>query len=80
MIKEDSIDSTKNQNEREISPKNLNTKEKTIEKALRPKNFSEYIGQEKIKNQHDTTIGINLMCSNLFLSKPNRVFSESTNK
>ena len=56
MIKEDSIDSTKNQNERAISPKNLNTKEKTIEKALRPKNFNEYIGQEKIKNQLDILI------------------------
>ena len=56
MIKEDSIDSTENQNERTISPKNIDVREKTYEKALRPKNFSEYIGQEKIKNQLDILI------------------------
>ena len=56
MIKEDSIDSTENKNERTISPKNIDVREKTYEKALRPKNFSEYIGQEKIKNQLDILI------------------------
>jgi Holliday junction DNA helicase RuvB len=56
MIKEDELDSTKNQNERMISPKNSGAREETIEKALRPKNFDEYIGQEKIKIQLDILI------------------------
>ncbi len=56
MIKEDELNSTVNHDERVISPKNSNTGDETVEKALRPKNFIDYIGQEKIKNQLDILI------------------------
>ena len=56
MIKEDELDSTKNGSKRVISPKNQDPRDESIEKALRPKNFTEYIGQEKIKNQLDILI------------------------
>ena len=43
MIKEDELESTKNRNNRVISSTNQDSRDESIEKALRPKNFIEYI-------------------------------------
>ncbi len=54
MIKEDKLDSLKEK--RTISSQSFSPGEVNLEKALRPKNFAEYIGQQRIKNQLDILI------------------------
>ncbi|OUW06372.1 MAG: Holliday junction branch migration DNA helicase RuvB [Betaproteobacteria bacterium TMED156] len=60
MIKEDKEITNVKENNRLVS-KIAETGEEKFEKALRPKNFIEYIGQEKIKSQLDILVKAAMM-------------------
>ncbi len=56
MIKEDDLNSGNEESHRIISSSEKDSSEEILEKALRPKNFAEYIGQSTVKNQLDILI------------------------